>query len=76
MAIYHPREKTNYYKVGHLITHQKVAKSVDGELAQDDVDEVSDAPTAIQSDIERASSDLTGCSGVYSVANYLKLFSD
>lgn len=21
MAIYHPKEKTNYYKVGHLITH-------------------------------------------------------
>lgn len=49
---------------------------MDSEETQIEVDEVSDAPTAIQSDIERASADLTGCSGVYSVANYLKLFSD
>ena len=81
MAIYLPREKTNYYKVGHLITRQRVSKptasETDQELGLDDCnDVVSDAPTAMQSDIEKASSDLTGSSGVYSAGHYLKLFSD
>ena len=73
MTMYQPKEKNNYYKVAQLITHQKIAFPTIDPWQEDRQSEVA---TAMQSDLERASADLTGCSGVYSLGQKLKLFSD
>ena len=75
MAMYQPKQRTNYWKVGQLITHQKIALPVTEGLAAEERMSESAAST-IQSELERASADLTGCSGIYSQSQMLKLFSD